>query len=106
VRIKEMSVSEPLMRCRNIRDGVKTGVLADLQDKLRGNLFTAWAASGIKMAWTWYRLLCGTWEPVGPMLREELKWKTHKSESTDAGHGGGLTRSSVEVSVMGMERRG
>ena len=41
VRIKEMSVSEPLMRCRNIRDGVKTGVLAGLQDNLRGNLFTA-----------------------------------------------------------------
>jgi hypothetical protein len=38
------------MRCRNIRDGVKTGVLAGLQDNLRGNLFTAWAASGIKMA--------------------------------------------------------
>ena len=31
-----MSVSEPLMRCRNIRDGVKTGVLAGLQDKLMG----------------------------------------------------------------------
>jgi hypothetical protein len=41
VWIKEMSVSEPLMRCRNIRDGVKTGVLADLQDKFRGNLVTA-----------------------------------------------------------------
>ena len=41
VRIKEMSASESLMRCRNIRDGVKTGVLAGLQDKLRGNLFTA-----------------------------------------------------------------
>jgi hypothetical protein len=41
VRIKEMSESESLMRCRNIRDGVKTGVLADLQDKFRGNLFTA-----------------------------------------------------------------
>jgi hypothetical protein len=41
VRIKEMSESEPLMRCRNIRDGVKTGVLAGLQDKFRGNLFTA-----------------------------------------------------------------
>jgi hypothetical protein len=41
VGIKEMSVSEPLMRCRNIRDGVKTGVLAGLQDKFRGNLFTA-----------------------------------------------------------------
>jgi hypothetical protein len=33
VWIKEMSESEPLMRCRNIRDGVKTGVLAGLQDK-------------------------------------------------------------------------
>ncbi len=41
VWIKEMSASEPLMRCRNIGDGVITGVLADLQDELRGNLFTA-----------------------------------------------------------------
>lgn len=40
------------------------------------------------------------------MLREKLKWKTHKSESTDAGHGGGATRSSNEVSVMEVERRG
>jgi len=47
---KEMSESEPLMRCRNIRDAVKTGVLAGLQDKFMGNLFTARAASGIKMA--------------------------------------------------------
>ena len=30
----------------------------------------------------------------------------HESESTDTGHGGGLTRSSLEVSVMEMERRG
>jgi len=41
VRIKEMSVSEPLMRCRNIRDGVKTGLLYWVQDKFRGNLLTA-----------------------------------------------------------------
>jgi hypothetical protein len=40
------------------------------------------------------------------MVREKLKWRTHKSESTDAEHGDGPTRSSVEVSVMGMERRG
>ncbi len=40
------------------------------------------------------------------MLRENLKWRTHKRESTDAEHGGGLTRSSDEVSVMEMERRG
>ena len=38
--------------------------------------------------------------------KENLKWRTHKRESTDAEHGGGLTRSSDEVSVMEMERRG
>ena len=31
---------------------------------------------------------------------------THEGESTDAGHRGGPTRSSVEVPVMGMEQRG
>jgi hypothetical protein len=50
VRIKEMSNSEPLMRCRNISDGVKTGVLRQLQDKSRGSLFIVWAAFGIEMA--------------------------------------------------------
>ena len=30
----------------------------------------------------------------------------HEGESTEAGHRGGPTRSSVEVSVMEMERRG
>ena len=40
------------------------------------------------------------------MIREKLKWRTHKSESTDAEHGDGITRSSEEVSVMEMERRG
>jgi len=39
------------------------------------------------------------------MLREKLKWKTHKGESTDAGHGDGATRISGEVSVMEAERR-
>jgi RNA-directed DNA polymerase len=50
--------------------------------------------------------LCGTWEPVVPMLREKRKWWPHKRESTDAGHGGGTTRSSFEVCVMQMEPRG
>ena len=40
------------------------------------------------------------------MLREKPKWKTHKGESTKAGHRGGATRSSDEVSVMEVERRG
>ncbi|MFC1891856.1 hypothetical protein ACFLZT_05630 [Thermodesulfobacteriota bacterium] len=45
-----MSNREPLIWCRNIRDGVKTGVLRQLQDKSRGSLFSVWAASGIEMA--------------------------------------------------------
>ena len=39
------------------------------------------------------------------MLREKLKWRPHESESTDAEHRGGLTRSSDEVPVIGVERR-
>lgn len=39
------------------------------------------------------------------MLREKVKQRTCKSESTDAGHRGGLMCSSVEVLVMSMERR-
>ena len=40
------------------------------------------------------------------MLREKPKWKPHEGESTNAEHGGGPIRSSVEISVMEMERRG
>jgi len=40
------------------------------------------------------------------MPREKFKWKTHKNESTEAEHRGGPPRSSEEISVMEMERRG
>ena len=50
VRVREPSVSKPLMRCRNVMDDVKTGVPTMSQDKSRGNLVTAWVASGIKVA--------------------------------------------------------
>jgi hypothetical protein len=40
------------------------------------------------------------------MIREKRKWRTHKRESTDAGHGDGAACSSDEGSVMGLERRG
>jgi len=75
------------------------------QDKFGGSLFIARAASGIKVAWTWSWLSCGTWEPVVPMLREKSKWRTHEDESTDAEHRGGTARSSEEASVMEVERR-
>jgi hypothetical protein len=51
------------------------------------------------------RQLASTWiasleDPVVLMLREKLKWRPHKFDSTYARHGGGLTCSSVEVSAM------
>ena len=52
MRIRETSASEPLMRCRKLEDGVKTGGLSNFQDESRGSLFTTWAASGIKVART------------------------------------------------------
>lgn len=39
-------------------------------------------------------------------VKGKLKWKTHKSESTEAGHKGGITCKTDEVSVMEMEERG
>jgi len=40
------------------------------------------------------------------MLREKFKWRTHKNESTNVEHSGGLPCMSDEVSVMGTEQRG
>ena len=40
------------------------------------------------------------------MSREKLKWKPHESQSTEAGHRGGVARRSVEGPVMGLEQRG
>jgi RNA-directed DNA polymerase len=39
------------------------------------------------------------------MQRKKFKWRTHKNVSTDAGHRDGPERSSVEASVMEVERR-
>ena len=40
------------------------------------------------------------------MIREKFKWRTHKNESTDAGHRGGAASSREEGSVMELDRRG
>jgi hypothetical protein len=40
------------------------------------------------------------------MTREKRKWRPHERESTEAGHRGGVARSSEEGAVMALERRG
>jgi len=98
--------NEPLMTCRKRRNDVKTAGESLPQDKSGGSLLTARSASGIKVARSQFRLLCGTWEPVTPMLREKRKGQPPKCESTNAGYRGGATCSSEEGSVMELERRG
>jgi hypothetical protein len=106
VRIGKANASEPPMKCRKRMNDVKTGEESLPRDQRWGDPLTASVASGIKVARVRSWLEQGTWEPVASMLRETLKWKTHESLSTDAGHRGGWACSSVEVPVMGMERRG
>jgi hypothetical protein len=53
--------------------------------KLRRNLFTGGAASGMRGGLSLpKRRLNGTWEPETPMLTESHKCKKHEGESTDA----------------------
>jgi hypothetical protein len=106
VRIGKANASEPPMKCRKRMDDVKTGEESLPRDQRWGDPLTVSVASGIKVARVRSWLEHGTWEPVASMLREKPKWKPHEGQSTDAGHRGGLARSSVEVPVMGMERRG
>lgn len=70
-----------------------------------GACFLDHAASGIKAARARIRLGNGTLEPVVSMRREQLKRCTRESQSTDARHRGGMTRSSVEGRVIRLERR-
>ena len=94
------------MRCRNSMDDVKTGGPGLPRDEFGSDVCTARVASGIKVARTRIRLLCGTWEPVIPMQRENLKRKHREGERTEAEYRGGATRSSGEGPVMGLKRRG
>ncbi len=94
------------MKCRKRTDDVKTGRVSLARDKSGSNLRTVQTASGIEAARRRLRLLCGTWEPVTPMLREKHKERSSKCQSTEAGYRGGVTCSSDEGSVTELERRG
>ena len=89
-----------------VLDDIKTGEVMLPRDEPIGNLFTGWAVSGIEMARARFGLLCGTAGTCAVMLRETAKRSNLKAQSTDAQRRGGLTRSSVERSVMDLERRG
>jgi hypothetical protein len=113
------NVSEPLMKCRKRVDDIKTRHCVLSWDEPGECLFIGQVVSGMKAARAWVRLLCGTWEPVvsrddRPVvcdLRLVVSGKApsggHREGScTGARHRGGPSGSSVEGSVMGLERSG
>ena len=99
--------SEPLMKDRKkIRWCQNRGHIPGSGSSIGADLIAADATSGLKVGSARIGLEHGTSEPVVPMLREKPKRLSRKGQSTDAGHRGGMARSSVEASVMGVERRG
>ena len=106
VRTGKTNASEPPKRCRENIDDVKTGEVKLPWEQCRRCLFAADVTSGIEAAPVRFGLEHGTSEPVVPMPRETSKRRTREDQSTDAGHRGGTTRSSVEGRVMRSEQRG
>lgn len=113
------NVSEPQRTCRNLVNDIKTRFVILAWDEFGGCLLIAQAVSGMDVARAWVRLLYGTWEPV--VLRDgepvvcDLRLivpgrapsgRNRKGSRTDVGHRGGLSGSSVEGPVMGLERSG
>ena len=61
---RKTSESEPPMTCRKFRDDIRTDVAIQRRGEPGGNLSTAQAVSGIKVARAWSGRWHGTWEPV------------------------------------------
>ena len=95
------------MTCRKVQDDVETGGNSLTRDEPRGR--PDFCPGGIRheggvtlnQAFVWNTGTC-RFDVKG----EAQIGRPYKGESTDAGHRGGATRSSVEGSVMGLERRG
>ena len=94
------------MKCRKLLDDVKTGVSFLHREGSGG--YPAYCPGGIRhrggvklgQAFMWNMGTCR------PDVKGEIQvGSPHKDESTDAGHRGGATRSSVEGAVMAVERR-
>ena len=66
------------MTGRKRSDDIKTGIESLSRDELGGNLLTARAVSGLKVARARFRLWCGTWEPA-PRYRPAA-WAAGESE--------------------------
>lgn len=112
VWIVKASETEPLLKRRNAKEDIRTGVQKRSRDKPEGYLSTALAVSGVKRARARSRLLRGTGEPV--VLESPPGWwgggssssgRNRERQSTGPEHRGRSSRSSDEAPVIGVERR-
>ena len=106
VWIEKANTREPSFKCRNYLADIRTGEVMLPRDKLIGNLLTGWAVSGIEMARTRSGLLCGTAGTWCCDAKGADREKKIEVQSTEAQARDGSPRSSVEESVMDLERRG
>ena len=102
-----MSASELLKTCRKGLDNVRTGGIFVTPGGVWG--MPVYCPHGVRHEGS-MTVLWASVRNVGTG-RSDVKGETqmgspYKSESTDAEHRDGLPRSSREVPVMGMERRG
>ena len=102
MRTEKANASEPLMKCRKRTDDIKTGEKSLPRDEPGGNLLTAQAVSGMKVARARPGLLCGTREPATTMLRPvgTVPGRLRKGEPQVAG----TARGGVPMRVAGTDR--
>ena len=106
VTVQETTEKEPSMRCRKRKVDVKTRFQSLIWDKSERS--SVYCSGGIRHrggvtcteAFMWNMGTCRL------DVKEKLKQRTCKSESTEARHRGGPAGSSGEVTVMVMERSG
>ena len=94
VRTEKANASEPLLNCRKRSDGIKTGVQLLPREESGGYLSTALVVSGTKVARARFRLRCGTWERLAPILLAGCwtGWREGEPQAAETVRGGVPTR--------------
>ena len=110
------SASEPLLTCRNIRDGIETGEAKSLRDGPGGCPSIGQVVPGMQAARAWSAApVRNVGRPVPICLAASLArtargsastGRIREALSTDAASAGGPARRSDEAPVIGVERRG
>src|SRR3954452_8409587 len=92
VGTEKANVSEPLMTCRERSGDIETGVQLLPRDEPGGYLSTALVVSGTKGARARFRLRCGTWERLAPILATRmLGWSARGRTPSSGNYMGGST---------------